>query len=186
MKITVKTGLILAAIWILIKMSMYWSGMIDSQIPGALINILCLLTAITIGVILSKLRNKDATSALADIKDGMAAGLPYTIVISVFLFLFYGKIDPGFTQHKVAERLAATEKKLNDDKIWAEFKRENRDFETYTKEQFYDEEKVKIEAANNPKSIMIMSLLGGLMLGTLYSILVTIILRRIVFRNARN
>ena len=48
--------------------------------------------------------------------------------------------------------------------------------------QFFTEEKTKIEAANSPKAILVMSLLGGLMLGTFYSILGTVIMRKVVFR----
>ena len=182
MKITVKTGLLFAALWILIKMSMYWFGMLDSQIPGTLTNILCLLLAISVGLFFSKLRAKEATNALGDIKAGMTAGLPYTLVVSGFIFFFYGNIDSEFTQHKISERLTATEKQLTDDGTWEQFKRDNPDYETYTKEQFFKEEKTKIEAANSPKAIFVMSLLGGLMLGTFYSILVTAIYRKVVFR----
>ena len=182
MKIAVKTGLLFAALWILVKMSMYWMGMRDSQIPGTLINIFCLLLAISVGLFYSKLRAKEATNALGDIKTGMTAGLPYTLIVSGFIFLFYSNIDKEFTQHKISERLTATEKQLSNENTWEQFKRENTDFETYTKEQFFKEEKTKIEAANSPKAIFVMSLLGGLMLGTFYSILVTAIYRKVVFR----
>ncbi len=182
MRITVQTGLIFAAVWILIKMSMFWAGMADSQIPGALINIFCLLLAISIGLYLSKRRRKEASNALTDIKEGMSAGLPYTLIISGFLYFFYGNIDKEFTDHKIAERLTAMEKMLDTPGEWEQFKIDYPDYEMYSKEQFLKEEKKKIEAANNPRSIFVMSLLGGLMLGTFYSILVTAIYRKIVFR----
>lgn len=182
MRITVKTGLLFALAWIFVKMSMYWTGMLDSQIPGTLINILFLLLAISVGLYLSKTQKKEATNALTDIKDGMSAGLPYTVVISLFLYFFYGNIDREFTDHKISERLTATEKMLAEPGEWEDFKDANPDYETYSKEQFLKEEKTKIEAANNPRSIFIMSLLGGLMLGTMYSIVVTAIYRKLIFR----
>lgn len=182
MRITVKTGLLFALGWILVKMSMYSAGMLDSQIPGTLINILFLLLAISVGLFLSKTKKKEATNALSDIKDGMSAGLPYTLIVSLFLYFFYGNIDREFTDHKIAERLTATEKMLEEPGEWEDFKDANPDYETYSKEQFLKEERTKIEAANNPRSIFIMSLLGGLMLGTLYSIVVTAIYRKLIFR----
>lgn len=182
MRITVLTGLVTALVWILIKLGMFWGGMLDSQIPGTLINIFCLLAAISVGLFLSKSKKKEATNALTDIKDGMSAGLPYTLIISAFLYFFYGTIDQDFTQHKINERITATEKMLGTEGEWEDFKMANPDYETYSKEQFLKEETEKIEAANSPRSIFVMSLLGGLMLGTFYSILVTAIFRKIIFR----
>ena len=182
MKITVKTGLIFALLWIAVKLSMYWFGMVDSQIPGTLINILCLLLTISVGLFLSKLRNKEKTSALDDIKSSMTAGLPYTLIVSGFIYFFYANIDADFTNHKISERMALNEKGVNDPKTWATYKKNHSEYETYSPEQYLEEEKLKIEAANNPKSIFIISLLGGLMMGAFYSILVTAIYRKIVFR----
>lgn len=182
MKITVKVGLLCAALWIVIKMIMFASGMEDSQIPGTMLNIFGLLSAISVGLFLTKMRSREKSSALSDIKEGMTAGLPYTLIVSGFIFLFYGNIDKGFADHKISERLTATEKKISDPAVWETFKKENSDFETYTVEQFLIEEKKKIEAANSPKAIFVMSLLGGLMLGTFYSILVTAIYRKLIFR----
>jgi glucan phosphoethanolaminetransferase (alkaline phosphatase superfamily) len=161
---------------------MYWAGMKDSQIPGTLINIFCLLASISTGLFLVKLRRKEEANALQDIKDAMSAGLPYTIIVSVFIFFFYGNIDKEFTDHKISERLVAIDKAINDTGSWDQFKIEHPDYETYSKEQFYEEEKIKIETANSPRSVMIVSLLGGLMMGMLYSILVTVIYRVVVFR----
>lgn len=182
MKITVKVALLFALLWIIVKMSMYFSGVIDSQIPGTLVNILFLLLSISVGLFLVKSRQKEPSNALGDIKDGISAGLPYTLIVSVFLYFFYGSIDRDFSSHKISERLMTTEKMLADEKTWETFKRQNEDYETYTKEQFLSEEKVKIETANSPKAIFVMSLLGGLMLGVFYSILVAVIYRKIVFR----
>lgn len=163
-------------------MSMFWIGVADTQVPGAMLNILCLLLAITFGLYFHKRRSQEQANALDDIKNALSAGLPYTLIVSGFLYLYYGKIDAEFTDHKVSERLTAIEKQLKDDQVWEDFKRSNTDYETYSKEQFYKEEKTKIEAANSPKAIFVMSLLGGLMLGTFYSILGTIIMRKVVFR----
>lgn len=182
MRVTVKVGLLFAAFWISIKMAMFGFGLRDSQVPGAMLNIFCLLLAISVGLYLAKRKSREKTNALDDIKSSMTAGLPYTLVVSGFLYLFYGNIDVDFTNHKVSERITAIEKQLAEPNVWAEFKQENPDYETYSKEQFFKEEKTKIEAANSPKAILVMSLLGGLMLGTFYSILGTIIMRKIVFR----
>ena len=182
MRVAVKTGLLFALAWILVKLSMYSFGLMDSQIPGAMINILFLLLAISTGLYLTKLRSKEPTNALADIKNAMTAGLPYTLIVSGFLYFFYNSIDKEFTDHKINERITAIEKQLSEPGEWEQFKEDNSDFETYSKEQFLKEETTKIEAANAPRSIFVMSLLGGLMLGTFYSIVVTAILRKIVFR----
>jgi len=182
MRISIKVGLLFAALWIVIKLSMFGFGMLDSQIPGTLTNIFCLLAAISVGLFMSKLRREEKGSALTDIKEGMSAGLPYTLIVSIFIYFFYGSIDAQFTEHKISERLAGIEKTIEIPGKWEKFKREHTDFETYSKVQYMKEEKEKIEAANSPKAIFVMSLLGGLMLGTFYSILVTAIFRKIVFR----
>lgn len=184
MRLTVQTALLFAALWIVLKMGMFWAGMEDSQIPGAMLNILCLLMSVSIGLYRVKSRRTEHINALGDIKDAMSAGLPYTLIVSGFIYFFYANIDREFTDHKISERLTAVEKKLAEPGEWEQFKKDYPDYETYSKEQFMKEEKSKIEAANNPRSVFVMSLLGGLMLGTFYSILVTAIYRKLIFRHS--
>ena len=181
MRVTVKTGILFAALWITIKMVMYLGGIVDSQIPGTLINILCLLLAISVGLYLKK-KEGNTGNALNDIKDGISAGLPYTLIISLFLYFFYGSVDKDFIDHKINERITAVDKYLENPNNWNQIKSENSSYETYTIEQFKEEEAEKTRTFNSPKALMIMSMLGGLMLGVFYSIFVTIIYRKLLFR----
>ncbi|MDX2362682.1 MAG: DUF4199 domain-containing protein [Crocinitomicaceae bacterium] len=180
MKITIKTGLIFAAIWILMRMIFFWSGIKGAEIALTMLNSLCLISAISVGLYLFKRQTSDS-NALMDIKEGMSAGLPYTVIVSIFLYFFYNTIDPEYTKHKVEDRMTAVEEYIAEDANWANVK-ENSTYETYTKEEFLASERESAETFNSAKFVTIISLLGGLLLGTFYSIFVTAIYRKIVFR----
>ena len=183
MKITVKVGLLFAAIWITVKMILYSTGAIgyDVKIP-VLFNILCILLAISIGLFKLKRSQKEATSLLTDIKNGLTAGVPYAIIVSVFLYVFYEKIDTNFIPHRVAEVTYEMKKRLDDPQELKRLKAENEDFEVMTKEQIYERMIQGPVNTINSKSTMILALLALLMLATLNSIFVAVIYRKVVFK----
>ena len=60
MKTTVKTGIIAAASWILLKLSFFYLGLFPETIaPAVLLNILGLLLAISIGLFVQKRKDTE-------------------------------------------------------------------------------------------------------------------------------
>lgn len=184
MKITVKVGLIFAGIWILVRMIPFFMGNSDVEIgPFVLMNILCVLLAIAIGLYLHKKRTGEESNLLTDIKNGLSAGLPYAVVVSLFLYLYYAKIDPGFNEHKIAEFSAGLKKDMANPVTFQKIKDSNPEFEVKTKQEIYDSIMQGPKSFFNAGSTMVISMLALLLLSTIYSILVSVIFRRLIFRN---
>ena len=201
MKVTVKMGVLFAAIWIASKMIFFITGITAKEIvPSVLLNILCMLLAISFGLYLQKRKdtkkNHEAntsdniavstemseTTMLSDIKSGLTAGVPYALIVSIFMFFYYDTIDPDFNRHQIAEAEMGIQKMLDNPKELKSLRAENGDFEVMTKEEIYNSMVQGPQNFYNAKSTAIVSMLALLMLATLNSILVTIIYRKIVFK----
>lgn len=184
MKVTVKTGVIFAAVWILIKMMFFWTGMVGYNIvPAVLLNMLLILLAISIGLYLEKIKETEYASALSDIKNGMTAGVPYAVIVSVFVFFYYEKIDPGFNAHQMAEREYAMIKEIDSPGGLERVREQNTAFEVLSRDEILDKVRASNRGYFNAKSTMALTMLSLLLLATLNSIFVTVIFRRVVFRD---
>jgi hypothetical protein len=184
MRITVKIGIITAFAWIGIKMIFHYFSTIDTIediVPIALLNILGLLLAIAIGLFIQKMRDTEGTNALLDIKNAMTAGIPYVIIVSVFIYVYYNNINPEFYKHQIAEKNIAVQKMVNNPKQLALYKKNNPETEVMTNEQIIKRESDN-ENINPAKTQAILTLLALTVLSTIYSLLVTMIFRRILFK----
>lgn len=184
MRITIKIGLLFAFAWMLVKMVFFWTGMVGTNIvPAVLLNMLFILLAIAIGLYLHKLKETEYVNALTDIKNGMTAGVPYAMLVSVFIYFYYTNIDPGFNAHQKSEWEVAISKELDSPGGLERAREQNPAFEVLSKEEIITNMKSGYESFYNPTSTMTLSMLALLLLATLNSIFVTVIMRRVVFRN---
>ena len=184
MKITVKTGLIAAAAWIFIKLLTFYTGIIQyNVVPLVMLNILGVLLAVAIGLFLHKRQEGADSNLLSDIKNGLSAGVPYVLVVSIFLYVYYDKIDPDFNTHQIAEFQAGLEKELEDPVQFQKIKDSNPEFEVKTKEEIFESIMQGPRSFYRPGSTMAISMLALLLLATLNSIFVSIVYRRLIFRN---
>lgn len=185
MKITIKLGLLFAGIWILAKLGFYYGFQTPETFavkPTALLNILLLLSAIAFGLYLAMRQETEESNFFNDVKNGMSAGLPYAVLVSIFIYFFYGQIAPEVNQHQISERQTVLKKSLDNPDDLNEIKASNEAFEVMTKEEIYESISSNIEAAFAPGAVMTLSMGGLLLLALINSILVTIILRKVVFR----
>lgn len=183
MKITLKTGLIFAGIYIIIKLIFFFTGTLGQNImPSVLINILCILLAISIGLYRQKKSENEATSLLQDIKNGMTAGVPYAVIVSVFLYFYYDTIDPAYNQHQIAEAEAQITKNLDDPESFKKIKASNPDFEVMTRDEIYDLMVQSPRAIFKASTTMTISMLALLLLGTMNSIFVAVVYRKVMFK----
>ena len=184
MRITLKIGILFAFAWMLIKLSIFGMGISseDSLKPSLLINMFLLISAITVGLYLQKRKDTEESNALRDIKNGLSAGVPYAILVSIFIFFYYSKIDPSFTKHKIAESSVELKKVMDNPVKLKKLKETNPDFEVMTNKQIIKAVLKNSESAYNPKSTAIMSLAAMLLYSTLNSVFITTIFRKIVFR----
>lgn len=180
---TVKIGLGFGLAWCAVK---YISFLIDPMhtaiLATVLLNILFLLSAIAVALYQVKRNQTEADSFLGDIKNGLKAGVPYTVLVAVFIFFYYGTINPGFNERQLERTNAKYDLMFEDPKEFQEIKDSNASFEVMTKEEIREEMSKGPKSFYTPSATMTLSLLAMLMLSTLYSILVAAIYRRIVFR----
>jgi hypothetical protein len=116
---------------------------------------------------------------LNDVKNGMLAGVPYAVIVSVFLYFYYQKIYPAFNEGKMNE----ISMKLSKPQTIKEIQRENPEMENKSVEEIKRDILAKTKMVYNPQFTMLVSMLSLLLYATLNSIVITLIFRRIVFRN---
>ena len=184
MKITIKIGILFAAIWMLIKFLYHEFNPQTTDLKLTIFsNMFLLICAISIGLYLHKKKEGFSQgNALSDIKSALTSGVIYTLFAALFIYLYYSIINPEFNQHQLNEAFTEIEKTLNDPVSLKKIKATQEAFEVMTKEQLYKE---LIKGPKNfyaAKSTFVISLLSLLLLSTLYSILVTIIIRKILLK----
>ena len=186
MRVAIKTGLISALCWIAFRYTSHLLGFFTETPvpqPAVLLNILGLLSAISIGLFLEKRKQTEESNALFDMKNAMSAGVPYVVIVSVFIYFFYSTINPECYAHQVSENDVAIERMVNDPSQLSKFKKEHEDAEVMTKEQIESKLKESNRQGASAGFTATLTVLALIILTTLYSLLVTIIFRRVVFRN---
>ena len=179
MRLPLKVGLLAAAIWISIKLAaFYLSFSLDELRPFVFINMFILTTAIAISLYLIK-KEETESNLLNDVKNGMLAGVPYAVIVSIFLYFYYQKIYPAFNEGKMNE----ISMKLSKPQTIKEIQRENPEMENKSVEEIKRDILAKTKMVYNPQFTMLVSMLSLLLYATLNSIVITLIFRRIVFRN---
>ena len=182
MRVTVKTGIITAFCWMFIKLVFYYTGTFtDTIVPSVMLNILGMLVSIAVGLYLHKLGDKEESNTLLDIKNAMTAGIPYAVLVSIFIYIYYSQINPEYYLHQIAENEIAIEKMVNDPVQLAKFKSDQPDAEVMTKEEIEFKLKKSNRQGAAPGFTTTLAMLALTVLATLYSLLVTIIYRRLIF-----
>jgi len=187
MKVTVLTGVICAALWIVIKMIFFYVSDTDVYdiVPLVLLNMFFLMAAIAIGLYITKRRETDEGNALNDIKNGMTAGVPYALIISVFLYFYYTEIHPEYNAHQIAEAEYALQENLDDPVKFQEIKDSNAEYEVKSKEEIKEQVMEGYRSSFSANSVMTLSLLGLVVMSAMNSIFITIIYRKVVFRQPK-
>lgn len=183
---SVKIGLGLGLAWCAVKYATFLVNPLHDSISATvLLNILFLLSAIAIALYQVKRYQSEENSFLGDIKSGLKAGVPYTILVSVFIYFYYGSINPDFNKRQIEKVEAKIEKVFQNPVEYQKLKNSNPSFEVMSKEELMKEMKTGPKSFYAAGATMTLSLLAMLLLSTLYSILVSVIYRRIVFRPLR-
>lgn len=184
MKITLKTGIVCALTWIIIKTAYHliWSSSTELT-PMILSNIFFLMASISVGLYLHKKQEGFSQgNAMSDIKAAMSGGVPYALIVSIFLYFYYANINPNFIKEIKKPYVTKLKEELKDDQTIVKLKKQNPELETKSKEEILKEGLQNIDAQTNPKSTSIIALLGMVLMATLYSIVITVIYRKILSR----
>lgn len=184
MKITIKTALICALAWIGFKLLGYQLGWNTPNYISLFImtNMLGLLVAVSVGLYLQKRKGIEDDNMLTDIKNGMLSGVVYSLIVSGFIYFYYEKIDIEYNQKLIAESEMNLKTVVDDAEKLKELKASNEEFEVMTKEEIIEKQMETPRMLFSGKFTMTFGMLSMLMLSTLYSIVVTVIYRKILFR----
>lgn len=179
MKFTTKIGIAGALLWILIKTTAWAFEFSLNEIKVfVFINMFLLTASIAIGLYFVKSKETES-NLLNDIKNGMLAGVPYTILVSAFMYLYYEKIYPEFNHIKVHE----IEMKLNEPNTIKSIQKSNPDMKNKSASEIKHAVITNTKSIYNAKFTMLVGLLALMIYSTLNSLLISVIFRRIVFRN---
>jgi hypothetical protein len=186
MRPTIKTALIFVAIWFTIKMVFFKFQLFQDEAGVKVLvmwNILCLLLAISIGTLIEKRREKSSDgSALGDIKRAMGGGMIYTVLVAALLYVYYAKIDPAYNERQLAAAEESVRKLVNDPHALAEQKRIHPEIASLTTEEIMQKSMNSQKAVYSAGSVSTLGMLGMLLLTTINSIVVTVVYRRVLFK----
>lgn len=175
-----------AGIWFLGKMIFFYAQVFQNPDGVKFLvmwNILCLLLGMSIGTLLEKrTEDRSQSSALGDIKSAMSGGMIYTVIVSLLLYTYYAKIDTGYNERQIIVAEGAIQKAIDDPKQLKEIKEFRPEYGALTKEEIFQEMSKSPKAMFSPGSTMTLSLLGMLLLTTINAIVLTVIYRRVLFK----
>jgi hypothetical protein len=114
-----------------------------------------------------------------DIKNGMVAGMPYSVIVSVFMYFYYERIYPEFNQLKIE----AVVKKLDEPNAIKEIQKNNPEMQNDSPEEVRNEVIQKSKMIYSSKFNMLVALLALVLYTTINSIVISIIFRKVVFAN---
>lgn len=172
MKSPLSVALFCALTYVIIKLVVFNLGKsVDLFVPLILVNILLILLAVIFGLRAFKKQQKTPEYNFAeDLKCTMRSASVYTIIISVFVFIYYSAIDKNFTE-QIIERQFADVTPEDYEKI------KKRDPDMTRGKNLDDYKKLKrdeMKLFTSPFITMTMTLVGLMMIGFFYSLLVTI------------
>jgi hypothetical protein len=183
MSVTFKAGIIAALAWISIRLVLFYMGIgVDEVSPFVFLNMLGVTAAITVGMFLSKRQQKEESNALLDIKNGLKAGVPYTVLVAVFIYFFYQNINPGFQQRRITEYEAQVDKALANPKEVADIRKQSEGFEVLSIPEMKEQMMSGPKSFYAPGFTMTMTLLALLLWSTLNAIVVAIVYRKVIFK----
>lgn len=186
MRPALKFALLFSGGWIVVKFIFYYLGVFQDNIiiPG-LINNLFLLLAVSLGILFEKKKEGFGKGdPLADIKKGLTAAAPYVLIVAGFMYYYYNSVNPSFIENRIEQRMDNFYSEIENNPSFIDSLRvQNPKFETSTKEDILKSVKLDLQSNQSPFTMFIFSLLGLIIMGLSYAILITLIFHKILFRD---
>ena len=147
------------AISFLLKLSIYFNSLQFSTFEHVALfaNIFILMTGVFLGIRLFKSQKQEATTYIDDFKAGMRIAAIYALLMSIFLYIYYAYLDPSYFEIKLQKQLELAQNKENVD---------------------LNKAKEMGEFILSPYFQSTVSLLGFLILGSIYSALIAFLVRK--------
>jgi hypothetical protein len=179
MKKSINIGIGFAVIWIILKLVAFnFQVFLTDLKPFIFANMLFVTVAISIALYLKK-RTQESVILLDDVKTGMASSIIYTVIVSVFIYFYYQSIYPEFNSSKISEM----EILLEDESKVEELRKSNPDMENISSDEIRSQVLNSIGQYYSAQFTMTISLLGLLIYSTLNSLLISLIFRKVIFKD---
>jgi hypothetical protein len=179
MKKSINIGIGFAVIWIILKLVAFnFQVFLTDLKPFIFANMLFVTVAISIALYLKK-RTQESVILLDDVKTGMASSIIYTVIVSVFIYFYYQSIYPEFNSSKISEM----EILLEDESKVEELRKSNPDMENISSDEIRSQVLSSIGQYYSAQFTMTISLLGLLIYSTLNSLLISLIFRKVIFKD---
>lgn len=185
--IALRYGLICAALWVLLKMIVFFAGLsIDWFDFTVMANNFFLLSAVSLSIFIYKRsENFKSVPKLEDIKAGIFGGMIYTVTIVLFSFIYNSNIDGSVLQDKIEQRVEQVAKAIETEESFLEYKKINTDAAKYTREQIIERERNSTEVFINPKVSALLLLMFFTVLTLFYALFITLVIRKIYLPGLR-
>jgi len=181
-----KTGLLIGVfgslLWFCTKLIFYWSGYASDSVNGfVFLNMFLATFVVAFGLYLVKKKGNES-NLLMDVKNAMVSGVSYAVLTSIFIYLYYGKIDTSYNERQLRKVYVQINKELNDSLKVKAIKTENPRYRTYSKEQLFNEAKKSPEMFFNAQFTMTLTLLALMLYVTLNSLIISVVYRKLIFK----
>lgn len=174
----------LAMIWSIIKIVFYLRD--DAEMGfnvGVMANILFVLLVIVITLWFKYKEVKLIDSSLiSDIKDGLRKAMVYLILVSGMMVLYYGVLDKDFLQGRANARIEMERENAMTNEAFEEWKKSDDTLEDISLEQYMSNFEDGIRENYRIKTIVPGALLLMLILSIVYSLLVSLLFRKVLLK----
>lgn len=184
-------GAVFALIWIIIKLAMFQFRIEGRWEIGIILNLILLPLVIFFGLRMfraqAKAKGEQLVVFMQDLKAALRPSALYCLIVGVFLFMYYGKIDREFINELHKDRMEMLDKAITESGGWAEYKKSIKptdDFDPLheTQEAYTDKVQQNVETIISPFTAGTASILSLLMLSIVYSLFFTILYRKVLVK----
>ena len=174
-------------VWIILTMIAYYTRMSGiAFIPLILVNLFLLLSAIAVGLYLTKKEKNWEYGIFADdFKTAMQGGIVYAVVVAGFVYLYHAQIDTSIRDVLIEERIEALHEAVPDSDTYKKLQENDPSWEGKSFDDYIENQEDQIKSVISPTSIFVMHLMGLSMLAFFYSFGTTFIIRKVVLKDIR-
>jgi hypothetical protein len=181
-----KTGLLIGVfgslLWFCTKLIFYWSGYASDSVNGfVFLNMFLATFVVAFGLYLVKKKGNES-NLLMDVKNAMVSGVSYAVLTSIFIYLYYGKIDTSYNERQLTKTYSQIEGDLEDSTKVQQIKKDNPKWRAYNKEQLFNEIKKGPEMFFSAQFTMTLTLLALMLYVTLNSLIISVVYRKLIFK----
>lgn len=141
------------------------------------------MSSIAVGVFLTrKAIGFNQATFIDDIKSSMQSGIVFTILLSLFVYVYFDWIDPEIVASHKQNWINGQYELVPDEEAYKKLQTESKLREDKTYMDYRDQVADQADMVFSPKFLSFAYLIAGMLLSVILSIIITIILRQIVLR----